>query len=165
MLVLPDPGVAQHIGFGVGAEGRFRFDNLRADVPSSGGVALACEYDAMGRVVGRTTFDNNGAVASQRYYIYDNDRIVQELDGNGVTVAEWVYGSYIDEPLAMYRGEQTCYDRFTRSVNYKIVGVRPVDCFAWRFPAVAVFTFYSRSGGPLLTAPSPLGSVRETFSS
>jgi len=39
-------------------------------------------------------------------YVYDSDRIVQKLDGSGNLVAEWVYGTYIDEVLAMHR--DTC---------------------------------------------------------
>jgi YD repeat-containing protein len=50
------------------------------DVPVAASVALRYHYDAYGRVVGRT-LDPDGTPVSQ-YFIYDNDRIVQELDGS-----------------------------------------------------------------------------------
>jgi RHS repeat-associated protein len=71
------------------------------DVPVAASVALRYHYDAYGRVVGRTL--NPGPSEASQYFIYDNDRIVQELNGSGALVAEWVYGTYIDEILAMFR--------------------------------------------------------------
>ena len=92
------------IGFGVGAKAEFRFDDLFTDTPTVAPVALRYHYDAQGRVVGRSTYETTtGILLAEQYFIYDNDRIVQELDGTGALIAEWVYGTYIDEILAMFR--------------------------------------------------------------
>jgi len=88
-------------GLGVGASAEFRFKDMGSDKPVAGSVALRYHYDTAGRVVGRT-LDPGGANVSQ-YFIYDDDRIKLELDGSGNVVAEWVYGVYIDEIIAMYR--------------------------------------------------------------
>jgi hypothetical protein len=90
-----------YVGFGVGEKANFRFDDVGTDKPVAASVALRYHYDAYGRVVGRTL--NPGPSEASQYFIYDNDRIVQELNGSGALVAEWVYGTYIDEILAMFR--------------------------------------------------------------
>jgi len=88
-------------GLGVGESAEFRFKDIKTDQPVAASVALRYHYDIAGRVVGRT-LDPGGANDSQ-FFIYDDDRIMLELDGNGAVIAEWVYGVYIDEIIAMYR--------------------------------------------------------------
>ncbi len=93
------------VGFGAGSEATFRFDNAHALSPAASGTGptgLRFHYDAGGRVVGRTLNPGESGETT-RYYIYDNDRIVQELNEAGVLVAAWDYGVYIDELLAMHR--------------------------------------------------------------
>lgn len=65
-------------------------------------TALRYHYDAIGRVVGRT-LDPGGVGEESQFFIYDGDRIIQELDESGNLVAAWDYGVYIDEILVMYR--------------------------------------------------------------
>ncbi|HRK34272.1 MAG TPA: hypothetical protein PLJ47_06725, partial [Candidatus Hydrogenedentes bacterium] len=91
-----------YVGFGVGEKAIFRFDDVGTDAPVSASVALRYHYDAYGRVIGRTLAPGTQNEDTQ-YFLYDNDRIIQELDGTGALVAEWVYGTYIDEIYAMYR--------------------------------------------------------------
>ncbi|MCC6699393.1 MAG: RHS repeat-associated core domain-containing protein, partial [Candidatus Hydrogenedentes bacterium] len=70
--------------------------------------------------------DPGGANVSQ-YFIYDNDRIVQELNTSGALVAEWVYGTYVDEILAMFRdtdgqpGFETYY--YLQDDLYNVIGL------------------------------------------
>ncbi|MCC6699389.1 MAG: RHS repeat-associated core domain-containing protein [Candidatus Hydrogenedentes bacterium] len=115
----------EYIGFGVGEKANFRFDDVGTDKPVAGGIALRYHYDAYGRVVGRT-LDPGGANVSQ-YFIYDNDRIVQELNTSGALVAEWVYGTYVDEILAMFRdtdgqpGLETYY--YLQDDLYNVLGL------------------------------------------
>ena len=98
----PSSGAA--LGFGVGEWADFRFDDVGYEVNTLlvGSAALRYHYDAYGRVVGRTLNPGQAGEVSQ-FFVYDNDRIVQELDGNGILVAAWDYGVYIDELLAMHR--------------------------------------------------------------
>ena len=83
----------------------YTYDGLSRMASSGDGSATddkSYVYDAMGRVVGRTLNPGQAGEVSQ-FFVYDNDRIVQELDGNGILVAAWDYGVYIDELLAMHR--------------------------------------------------------------
>jgi RHS repeat-associated protein len=60
-------------------------------------------YDGFGR---RVKKDVDGTVT---YYIYDQEDIRFETDGNGQIIAEYTHGPGIDEPLAMRRGGQNYY--------------------------------------------------------
>src|SRR5690606_37126542 len=58
-------------------------------------------YDAKGRKVSRT--DHTGSTPTTVYYLYSGDRLLEEVDAQGNVVATYVYGAYVDEPLAMLR--------------------------------------------------------------
>jgi len=117
-------------GLGVGESADFRFKDMGSDKPVAGSVALRYHYDAAGRVVGRT-LDPGGPNEASQYFIYDDDRIMLELDGNGAVVAEWVYGVYIDEIVAMYRdtdgqpGLETHY--YIQDDLYNVVALTDVN--------------------------------------
>jgi len=73
------------IGFGVGAKAEFLFDDLTTDTPTVAPIALRYHYDAYGRVVGRTLAPGTQNEDTQ-YFLYHNDRIIQELDGSPLEV-------------------------------------------------------------------------------
>ena len=116
------------IGFGVGSEADFRFDDVgtRNDVTLTASTALRYHYDANGRVVGRT-LDPGEVTEESQFFIYDGDRIIQELDESGNLVAAWDYGVYIDEILVMYRdveapaGLEPYY--YLQDDHYNVIGL------------------------------------------
>ncbi|MCA8961256.1 MAG: hypothetical protein KDC38_12115, partial [Planctomycetes bacterium] len=54
------------------------------------------DYDALGRRIARTV---NGV---RSFFLYDEDRILEELDGRGVSRRRFVHGLGSDEPLAYH---------------------------------------------------------------
>jgi RHS repeat-associated protein len=65
------------------------------------------QYDALGRRVLKVA-DPSGVPTTTRYF-HDDERIIEEQSGTGVTQATYVYGESIDEILTMNRGGQTYY--------------------------------------------------------
>jgi len=90
-----------NLGLGVGELAGYKFKGMKTDQPVAAAVSLRYHYDTAGRVVGRTL--NPDTTPVSQYFIYDDDRIMLELDGSGEVITEWVYGVYIDEIIAMYR--------------------------------------------------------------
>jgi RHS repeat-associated protein len=64
-------------------------------------------YDATGRRVESIT-DPAGTITTNLYF-YDGDRIIEEQNPAGSTLATYTYGNYVDEVLTMDRGGQTYY--------------------------------------------------------
>ena len=65
------------------------------------------QYDALGRRVQKIA--NPAGSATTTRYFYDGNRVIEEQDAGGATLATYVYGSYIDEVLTMDRAAQTYY--------------------------------------------------------
>ena len=59
-------------------------------------------YDPFGRRI-RKTSTQAGVVI----YVYDGDDVIEELDASGTLQARFTHGPGIDEPLAMYRDDET----------------------------------------------------------
>ena len=73
------------------------YDNklIRVDTPSS---VIQYKYDPFGRRIEKNV---NGAVTK---YLYDNEDILFEYDGNGNILRSYTHGPGIDEPLAVDEG-------------------------------------------------------------
>ena len=59
-------------------------------------------YDPFGRRIRKTS-----AQAGVVIYVYDGDDVIEELDASGTLQARFTHGPGIDEPLAMYRDDET----------------------------------------------------------
>jgi hypothetical protein len=60
-------------------------------------------YDGLGRRIEKNV---NGKITR---YVYDNEDIILEYDGEGNLIAEYIHGPGIDEPIMMVRNNQTYY--------------------------------------------------------
>jgi RHS repeat-associated protein len=96
-------------------DGQFRYNYdeenrlIRVSRKSDQRVVGRYEYDALSRRIKKIA--NPGAVSSpvETRYFYDDTRIVEEQDTAGLTLATYVYGTYIDEILTMDRAGQAYY--------------------------------------------------------
>lgn len=70
---------------------------------SKPGMTASYRYDGSGR---RIEKDVNGTVAR---YIYDQTDLIMEFDGSNTLIASYTFGSFVDEPLIMYRDGQSYY--------------------------------------------------------
>ncbi len=97
------------IGFTVGELAGYQFQLVKyADAPDLSESFVDWSYDAYGRKVAETVYDNANAVTSQTLYVWDGWRLVSELDGlNGNrVVAEYVPGpTYVDDVVAARRDQ------------------------------------------------------------
>ncbi|MDD4909483.1 MAG: DUF6531 domain-containing protein [Candidatus Omnitrophica bacterium] len=67
-------------------------------------------YDPFGR---RTSKSLRGAEGDEAIsYIYDGDQIIAEYDASNNLIAKYIYGTGIDEPILMQRGENAYYYHF-----------------------------------------------------
>ncbi len=116
---ITDPG---DVGFGVGDHGDYWFDDVRLVSPtaSATSVGVRYTYDALGRRVAETVFAPDGAAATT-YFVYDGDRIVEEVDADGNVLASYVYGQYVDEVLQMRRGGSDYY--YLHDDQYNVLGL------------------------------------------
>ena len=145
-----------NIGFGVGEKANFRFDDVgytTSDVLTAS-ETLRYHYDANSRVVGRTL--NPGPSEESQFFIYDGDRIIQELDETGALVAAWDYGVYIDEILVMYRDmdSDTILEPYyyLQDDHYNVIGLTDaagniVERYAYNDYGAP--TFYDGAGNPI----------------
>ncbi|MCZ6789325.1 MAG: hypothetical protein O7D33_05215 [Chloroflexi bacterium] len=69
-------------------------------------VSAIYRYDALGR---RIEKDVSGIMTLTTRYIFDNEDILLELDGNNQVVARYTHGPGIDEPVIMLRGGQPSF--------------------------------------------------------
>ena len=74
---------------------------IKAILPS--GAVAEYKYDPFGRRIEKSA----GGMVTR--YLYDNEDITAEYDGNNNLKAEYVHGAGIDEPLAMIRAGQNYY--------------------------------------------------------
>lgn len=76
----------------------FFFDNLTSTEVTVGQYG----YDALGRRLFRAADeDHDGTLETQVRYVLAGDRVIEERDGAGSLLREYVYGNYIDEPIWM----------------------------------------------------------------
>jgi RHS repeat-associated protein len=74
---------------------------------SDSAVVGQYQYDALGRRVERSINPVGSPVTVD--YFYDGVRLIEEQTGGAATVANYVYGNFIDEILQMQRGGQFFY--------------------------------------------------------
>ena len=65
-------------------------------------------YDPFGWRIRKTS-----AQAGVVIYVYDGDDVIEELDASGTLQARFTHGPGIDEPLAMYRDDETHFSRIS----------------------------------------------------
>jgi RHS repeat-associated protein len=78
------------------------FDNRLKQAQRSGNPAVTYKYDALGRRLGKTVGGTNTT------FVYDGDQVVAEYEGAGLARG-YVYGSGIDEPLALVTAAGTYF--------------------------------------------------------
>ncbi len=54
----------------------------------------------------------SGSVSEDIRYLYDGDEVIAETDAGGTVLRRFVYGTGVDEPIAMYIGAGTDQRRF-----------------------------------------------------
>jgi RHS repeat-associated protein len=64
---------------------------------------ISYKYDGLGRRIEKNV---DGKITR---YVYDNEDIILEYDGEGNLIAEYIHGPGIDEPIRMKRDSQTYY--------------------------------------------------------
>jgi RHS repeat-associated protein len=80
----------------------YDYRNQMVQFTDGAGVMTAYRYDALGRRIEKVV-DAGGAGETVTRFYYDGDRVVEEQDSAGATLATYVYGNYIDEVLTMRR--------------------------------------------------------------
>ena len=84
-------------------------DQLQQVKDRTTGAELArYRYDALGRRVDKSVPTAPPGAQVTRYY-YADQRIIEERNGSDAVQATYTYGTYIDEPLTMYRGGARFY--------------------------------------------------------
>ncbi len=106
LSALPDiEGTA--IGFTVGEDANYDFQlDAYAAAPDVAETFIDWDYDAYGRKIAETAYDNTNTVTSQTVYVYDGWRLVSELDAlhSYRVVAEYIPGpAYVDDTVAARR--------------------------------------------------------------
>jgi RHS repeat-associated protein len=74
-------------------------------------TTVAFKYDPFGRRIEKTVSDREGHRTEMKTtrYLYDNEDIVVDFDGSGHTLARYVQGPGIDEPLMIQKGAEAYY--------------------------------------------------------
>ena len=85
---------------------------------ADGQVMGEYQYDALGRRVVKIAY--LPALKETRLF-YDDGRVIEEQDANGVTEATYVYGTWIDDVLSMERGGQVVY--YHRTALGSVIGL------------------------------------------
>jgi len=82
----------------------YTFDAENRLVSASGpSLSATYTYDAFGRRISKTV---NGTTTK---FTWDGDQLIEELNGTGTQLAEYINGPGIDEPLRMQRGTTKTY--------------------------------------------------------
>ncbi len=139
------------VGFGVGDHGDYWFDDVRFASPtvSSSSIGVRYAYDAYGRRVAQTVYAPDGAAATT-YFVYDGDRVVEEVDADGNVLASYIYGQYVDEVLQMRRSGNDYY--YLHDDQYNVLGLTDNTGTLVERYAYGDFgdpTIYDGSGTPL----------------
>lgn len=79
-----------------------RLTRVETQKPSGTTVAVY-KYDPLGRRIEKNV---DGTITK---YLYDNEDIIAEYDGNGNLITKYIHGLGIDEPLAITKNNQTYY--------------------------------------------------------
>ena len=76
-----------------------------SNAPNTTEVFVAWTYDALGRKVAETVYDNTHAIVAQKQYVWDGWRLVSEMNAlTGAVLAEYIPGpAYIDDTVAVRR--------------------------------------------------------------
>lgn len=89
------------------------FDRLtRVERTSDGATVGRYRYDALSRRVDRMFVARGDAAGAQQqvFHVYDGAQEVEELNGSGAVIADYVWGgAYIDQCVQMRRGGQEYY--------------------------------------------------------
>lgn len=87
------------------------FDRLvRVERTSDGVTVGRYRYDAVGRRVHKAFLNPATGAQNEVFFVSDGAREIEELDGAGNVVADYVYGSlYVDQVVQMRRGGQDYY--------------------------------------------------------
>ncbi len=131
----PVPGQREH---------SYDFANrlVQIDDPFNG-LTLNYSYDPLGRRI-----ESQTPLVTR--YFYDGDRVIEEQDFGGVTMATYVHGNYIDELLQMERGGQVYY--FHHDDQYSVVAATRSTGLPWERYEYGDFgepRFFNPVGGPL----------------
>ena len=166
-----------HLASGEITEYSWDYDNQLIQVVSKASATaqpsstVSYQYDVFGR---RIETNDNGVITR---YVYDRDRVLLELDGEGELLARYVHGNGVDHPLKMER-EKSPYTNasYQRQEFYyhrdRLGNVTEITDFAgnvvqrYVYDAFGGFKIYDDTGVEITTAanskflPNPL-----TFSS
>jgi YD repeat-containing protein len=105
-------------------------------------------YDALGRRIEKVV-DSNGTPQTTRYF-YDGWQIIEEQDGDGNTLATYVYGNYVDEVLNMQRDANDYY--YHTDDLYNVVAVTDGNGLAverYEYQDYGELGFFDGSGTPI----------------
>jgi YD repeat-containing protein len=78
-------------------------ENQLISVISEQGSVISYKYDGLGRRIEKNV---DGKITR---YVYDNEDIILEYDGEGNLIAKYIHGPGIDEPLMMERDGEIYY--------------------------------------------------------
>jgi YD repeat-containing protein len=78
-------------------------ENQLISVISEQGSVISYKYDGLGRRIEKNV---DGKITR---YVYDNEDIILEYDGEGNLIAEYIHGPGIDEPIKMVRDKKIYY--------------------------------------------------------
>ena len=85
---------------------------------SVSGFTMTCTYDAIGR---RIQKDRTGSQPQSTKYLYLGWQLCEEMDSSGATLATYVYGNYVDEPLNMRRAGSDFFYGHDQMYNITLV--------------------------------------------
>jgi RHS repeat-associated protein len=132
-------------------------NQMVSSIDQGSGQEFHYRYDALGRRI--ETFDPNEDVSDfDRRYIYSGWRVIEERDLSDAVVAEYVYGRWLDEPVAMRRntdgvaGMETFY--YHQDDQYNVTAI--LDGAGnlverYEYDDYGVATMYTGSGSLLTT--------------
>lgn len=92
--------------------------NRLVSVSDESGLVATYTYDAMNRRVSKSVVDGNITTT----YTYSGSQVLEEAE-NGTFKRSYIYGNYVDEPLAMYDAVNNKTYTYIRDRQYSIVGL------------------------------------------
>jgi RHS repeat-associated protein len=76
----------------------YKYDAENRLVSVTGDISVSLAYDPLGRL-----WQYSGPISGTLRFLYDGDRLTQELDGAGTPQASHLFGPGVDEPLVWYQ--------------------------------------------------------------